>query len=367
MTQPTLFDLESAPDEPGPPDQAARDFAVDPANDVVLEASAGTGKTRVLVTRYVRLIGAGVDPKNILAITFTRKAAAEMRERVLAELQRQAEQGAIAPSAWRALRDRVADIQISTIDAFCFGLLREFPLEADVDPAFEIADETEMARFANEAMDLTLRAARRAIVEDENVRLLFARVKPVVLRSAIAALLDRRHVALPAVAAFVKRSATPASAGEVAAGFVAALRAVLESSSRVDGFLADGPGAVPEFQRLRDELGRLGALPADDAVRVQQLRRRLKRYFRTQQGTPRLRLSKPFIDGFSSPAAKKRHEAALRELSAPISAEIDQLDANIEGLLARGLLTNTRCWTSPACWPKRSSCSAGKRSSRGAG
>ena len=116
------------------PDQAARDFAVDPANDVVLEASAGTGKTRVLVARYVRLIEAGVDPRHILAMTFTRKAAAEMRERVLTLLRRRAQEGALRANRWRDLRNRIGDIQISTIDAFCFGLLREFPLEADVDP-----------------------------------------------------------------------------------------------------------------------------------------------------------------------------------------------------------------------------------------
>ena len=61
-------------------DAAAREFARDPANNVVLEASAGTGKTTVLVARYVNLLMRGVDPANILAITFTRKAAAEMRE-----------------------------------------------------------------------------------------------------------------------------------------------------------------------------------------------------------------------------------------------------------------------------------------------
>ena len=83
MRQPTLFDREETP---LPPAKAAREFATDPQNDVVLEASAGTGKTRVLVDRYVRLIAEGVEPRNILAITFTRKAAAEMRGRVLEEL-----------------------------------------------------------------------------------------------------------------------------------------------------------------------------------------------------------------------------------------------------------------------------------------
>ena len=72
-------------------DAPARAFATDPANNVVLEASAGTGKTSVLVSRYVNLLRAGVDPSNILAITFTRQAAAEMRDRIIRELRRAAD------------------------------------------------------------------------------------------------------------------------------------------------------------------------------------------------------------------------------------------------------------------------------------
>ena len=68
-------------------DAAARLHAVDPSQNVVLEASAGTGKTRVLVERYVNLLRAGVDPDHILAITFTRKAAAEMRDRIIERLR----------------------------------------------------------------------------------------------------------------------------------------------------------------------------------------------------------------------------------------------------------------------------------------
>ncbi len=113
--QPTLFDLADSrpPEDPGqnadPVDRAAREFAIDPANDVVLEASAGTGKTRVLVDRYVRLIEAEVEPENILAITFTRKAAAEMRERVLAQLARRAAAGFIEPARWRHLMEHAGD------------------------------------------------------------------------------------------------------------------------------------------------------------------------------------------------------------------------------------------------------------------
>jgi len=62
------------------PDADARRNAVDPSQNIVLEASAGTGKTRVLVERYVNLLRAGIEPDHILAVTFTRKAAAEMRQ-----------------------------------------------------------------------------------------------------------------------------------------------------------------------------------------------------------------------------------------------------------------------------------------------
>jgi len=335
-TQPSLFDFDRDDETARPPDQAARDFAVDPRHNVVLEASAGTGKTRVLVTRYVRLITEGVDPRHILAMTFTRKAAAEMRERVLVELRRKAEEGAIAPAAWRDLRDRVADIQISTIDAFCFGLLREFPLEADVDPAFEIADETEMARFAREAMDLTLAAARRLVVEDEAVRMLFARVNTPVLRSAIGVLLDRRHIAVPAVASFVRRTAALTSAGEAATRFVESLRDLLETSPHATVLLTDGP-EVPEFQRLRQDLAALDRLAADP-VSVQPLRRRVERYFLTKDGKARKRLSRSVAGRFASPAAKKRHEAALAELSPAMLTALDRLESDVGVLLAQGLL-----------------------------
>src|SRR5688572_15021170 len=107
------------------PDAAARAFAVDPRNNVVLEASAGTGKTSVLVARYVNLLKAGVDPANVLAIAFTRKAAAEMRERIIRELRAAAAQSQFDSSRWAELRDRLGDIAISTIDAFCLSLLRE--------------------------------------------------------------------------------------------------------------------------------------------------------------------------------------------------------------------------------------------------
>jgi len=336
--QPSLFD--PPPSVPAPPDQAAREYAIDPAHDVVLEASAGTGKTRVLVDRYVRLMQAGVDPRHVLAMTFTRKAAAEMRDRVIAELRRRAADGTLAPPVWSRLRDRLADIEISTIDAFCFSLLREFPLEADVDPGFDVADETEMARFADEALDLTFRVVRPLLVEDECVRLLFARIKLPVLRRAIGQLIDRREIALPAVAAFVARRRHTADASQAALTFARRLERELLHSSHRGALLDDGPLASPAFAHVRADLIALPSWTADDdPARAQELRRRLERYFLTKQGTPRQRLPRRITAGlFASPAARKRHEAAVRQTASVVAAAIGALDTDVDTLLARGVL-----------------------------
>src|SRR5438093_1659577 len=171
-------------------DRAGRQRAVDPAFNVALQASAGTGKTRVLVDRYINLLRAGVDPSNILAITFTRKAATEMRERIISTLRAAAARGEFSPARWRELRDRTDDIAISTIDAFCLSLLREFPLEADVDPGFDVADETEVPRLIDESLDRALRTCRGLASGDENIALVFAQLGDRRARRGLAAPLN---------------------------------------------------------------------------------------------------------------------------------------------------------------------------------
>ena len=109
------------------------------------------------VDRYVNLLQAGVDPVNILAITFTRKAAAKQRRPHHGDAWCAAARGEIPGLRKAEPADRTSDISISTIDAFCLSLLREFPLEADIDPGFTVADDTELPRLVDEALDRTLR------------------------------------------------------------------------------------------------------------------------------------------------------------------------------------------------------------------
>ncbi|MEI6449453.1 MAG: UvrD-helicase domain-containing protein, partial [Actinomycetes bacterium] len=113
----------------------------------LLEAGAGTGKTRVLVDRYVKCVldealGSG-DVRTVAAITFTEKAAGELRQRVREELEARAvaaEPGSGAADLIERSLAALDDAPISTIHGFAGRLLREFPVEAGVDPAFEQLD-----------------------------------------------------------------------------------------------------------------------------------------------------------------------------------------------------------------------------------
>ncbi len=112
--------------------------------NLVVVAAAGSGKTHVLVERYLALLAANPDwpLESLVAITFTRKAAREMRERVRRELQQRA-QSAEAPqhSLWQTHLASVESAQISTIHGLCARLLRLSAAEAGIDPYFDVLDE----------------------------------------------------------------------------------------------------------------------------------------------------------------------------------------------------------------------------------
>jgi ATP-dependent helicase/nuclease subunit A len=321
-------------------DSAARGFAVDPRNNVVLEASAGTGKTSVLVARYVNLLKAGVDPANILAITFTRKAAAEMRERILYELRAAAAQSELDRSRWLELRNRLGEIAISTIDAFCLSLLREFPLEADLDPGFDMADETEVPRLVEESLDHALRTLTSLARTEPEIALVFAQLGLSRTREGLATLLDRRLVAQTALDRFLANGPAELTAETVCLRTVERLQAVLGG---IDGglarFLDEGPVAHPRYQLLARELRRLPELGRAGNAEIRGVLDRVAAHFLTQEGKPRKSSAiNPYKGAhFPSEAAAKRHRAAVLQIGPEIEDVVFRFNRDLNVVLARGV------------------------------
>jgi ATP-dependent helicase/nuclease subunit A len=153
--------------------------ATSPAHSSWVEANAGTGKTKVLTDRVTRLLLAGTRPERVLCLTFTKAAAAEMRNRLAGQLGRwamadeadldreiealidrppEAEERITARRLFARVLDAPGGINILTIHAFCQSLLKRFPLEAGVAPGFEVLDEAEAATILREAQDEQLAA-----------------------------------------------------------------------------------------------------------------------------------------------------------------------------------------------------------------
>ncbi|MBB5721297.1 ATP-dependent helicase/nuclease subunit A [Loktanella ponticola] len=152
--------------------------AADPLNSTWLSANAGSGKTRVLTDRVARLLLEQVDPQNILCLTYTKAAAAEMQNRLFKRL------GAWAMMPDAALRadlttlgfdktinsdelkrartlfaqaiETPGGLKIQTIHSFCAGVLRRFPLEAAVSPQFREMEDRQAEILRAEVMDALL-------------------------------------------------------------------------------------------------------------------------------------------------------------------------------------------------------------------
>jgi ATP-dependent exoDNAse (exonuclease V) beta subunit len=150
-----------------PPDQDQRAAAIgERARNVLVDAGAGTGKTTILVDRLVELLAPGghgraMPISRIAAITFTRKAAGELRlrirERLLGELSK------VTPGADREaqLREAVADLDtayVGTIHSFADRLLRLRPVEAELSPSYEIAEDDQA--LIRETFDVLLQAVQ---------------------------------------------------------------------------------------------------------------------------------------------------------------------------------------------------------------
>jgi ATP-dependent helicase/nuclease subunit A len=145
-----MTDTTSARDTTAPPDDADRQrIRVDLDHTLFVEAGAGAGKTSSLVDRVVNLVESGVPITEIAAITFTEKAAAELRARLRTELAARRSE-----SARHALND-LDHAPIGTLHAFARRILNDFPIEAGLPPGFGVLDELDSnLRFDDEWSDL---------------------------------------------------------------------------------------------------------------------------------------------------------------------------------------------------------------------
>jgi ATP-dependent helicase/nuclease subunit A len=170
-------------------DEHAREYATDPRRSILLQAPAGSGKTTVLTQRLLRLLAEVDEPEQILAITFTRKAAAEMRARVLkalhGEIDTNTAQGrrlqALASAAlergarrgWNLAQDP-GRLRIQTIDSFNFRLASQLPVTAKAGGSLTITDRP--WELYSRAARATLAAAESDPILSEDIEFLFERL-----------------------------------------------------------------------------------------------------------------------------------------------------------------------------------------------
>jgi ATP-dependent helicase/nuclease subunit A len=161
--------------------------AANPRNSTWLSANAGSGKTRVLTDRVARLLLDGLDPQNILCLTYTKAAASEMQNRLFKRLGAWAMMdgdglardlsalgvaGGISPDRLREARTLFAraietpgGLKIQTIHSFCAGLLRRFPLEAGVSPQFTEMEDRAAQLLRAEVVDEMASGAQAGLVD----------------------------------------------------------------------------------------------------------------------------------------------------------------------------------------------------------
>src|SRR6056297_3271270 len=153
--------------KPAASDLAAREIIEnDFSRTLAVNAGAGSGKTHEMVERVVNGVRGGhFTMDRVAVITFTRKAAGEMRQRVIQRLNQ------LLPEAGKDTRDLLEEqlvqavtAQISTIHSFCASMLKEKPVEAGIDPAFVMLDDNDTS-FFDEVFD---RYRERVLIEEEN-------------------------------------------------------------------------------------------------------------------------------------------------------------------------------------------------------
>jgi len=184
---PTILSLYQFTDQQADAIQAPDEAA---ASLTVVTAGAGSGKTRTLVGRYLALLESGLPLRSIVAITFTEKAAREMRVRIRAAVEKWLQKcdDPAERAHWEEAFAALDGARIGTIHALCAEILRAHPAEAQIDPDFDVLDEAHAALLKARAVEAAL--AWAATVPE--VVLLFEHMTEHQLRQTLATLVEKR-------------------------------------------------------------------------------------------------------------------------------------------------------------------------------
>jgi ATP-dependent helicase/nuclease subunit A len=331
MTTPPL---QMLPDEP-----ARARIRDDLGTTLIVTAAAGTGKTTALVSRIVALVSSGrATLQGLVAVTYTDKAAGEMKLRLRTEIERARSQlppGLQGPDDPRRPRlDRaLAELElahIGTIHALCGDLLRERPVEAGVDPSFEIVAGDAQSGLYDQAFE---RWFQRVLADPpEGVRRVLRRQDyegpRSLLREAGWKLVELRGFPAP----WRRDPLDRAAALDEAVSRLDELRALADRATEPDDWLAQG---IATLGRWKDELDRRERLRGRDHDGLEAELRDLANPYRTRAWTYR---GRPKAEPFGSHLS--RAEAiALRD---GIKAELDRAVALCEADLAACLREDLR-------------------------
>ena len=282
------------------PEQLA---AIEARGRIFLSAGAGTGKTSVLVERFVRAVcDDGVDVDSILVITYTKRAAAELRSRIREELR---ERGRLD------LARRLDGAWISTVHSFCARLLRTYPFEAGLDPRFREVDEAQAAVLRSEAFAEAL-GEFCAGEEPARLRLLASYGGARLRRMLIGVYETLRAAGRPLVLELGERSELAELLGELreAARCLAADPGATELQSGNATRLLEAISGEPLPDRLLD----LSAHRArgERAATYEEARRRVEQAALDELAANDRDLLQQLLDAFAAAyAAAKRRESAL--------------------------------------------------------
>lgn len=251
---------------------AAQREATDPAFSIWVSASAGSGKTKVLTERVIRLLLHGATPGRILCLTYTRAAAAEMRQRIRERLRRwavmsekdlihelqalgdwpehTAEQThllTMARQLFLKVLDAPSPLSIQTIHAFCQSILHRFPLEASLTPHFRLMEAHESRALQQETITRLFRQAARDEALKPALRQIAQHMHEPALEALLSGLISERR-SMP-------ENAAPPEAQEDSSEEVAQTRL-----NRLMGVTAEDTPESVIAAGCRDEAANLAAL-----------------------------------------------------------------------------------------------------------